>query len=110
MIYLCHHTSSCTATNVNNATPTDGQLLSWDNTNGYWKPITASGTGTVTSVTAGTGLTGGTITSAGTSSSHNNKMTLPTFKSFHAISKIDLSFCTSLAFFADILASVECLL
>ena len=52
--------------NVNNATPTDGQLLSWDNTNGYWKPITASGTGTVTSVTAGTGLTGGTITSAGT--------------------------------------------
>ena len=52
--------------NVNNATPTDGQLLSWDNTNGYWKPITASGTGTVTSVTAGTGLTGGTITAAGT--------------------------------------------
>ena len=52
--------------NVNNATPTDGQLLSWDNTNGYWKPITASGTGTVTSITAGTGLTGGTITRAGT--------------------------------------------
>jgi len=52
--------------NVNNATPTDGQLLSWDNTNSYWKPITASGTGTVTSVTGGTGLTGGTITGAGT--------------------------------------------
>ena len=29
--------------NVNNATPTDGQLLSWDNANSYWKPITASG-------------------------------------------------------------------
>jgi len=52
--------------NVNNATPTDGQLLSWDNANSYWKPITASGTGTVTSVIASTGLTGGTITASGT--------------------------------------------
>lgn len=53
--------------NVNGAaTPTDGQLLSWDNSNSYWTPITASGTGTVTSVVAGTGLTGGTITGAGT--------------------------------------------
>ena len=52
--------------NVNNATPTDGQLLSWDNANSYWKPITASGTGTVTSIVAGNGLTGGTITAAGT--------------------------------------------
>ena len=52
--------------NVNNATPTGGQLLGWDDSNNYWKPITASGTGTVTSITAGTGLTGGTITGAGT--------------------------------------------
>ena len=52
--------------NVNNATPLGGQLLSWDDSNNYWKPITASGTGTVTSVIAGTGLTGGTITGAGT--------------------------------------------
>ena len=52
--------------NVNNATPLGGQLLSWDDSNNYWKPITASGTGTVTSIIAGTGLTGGTITGAGT--------------------------------------------
>ena len=52
--------------NVNNATPLGGQLLSWDDSNNYWKPITASGTGTVTSVIGGTGLTGGTITGAGT--------------------------------------------
>jgi hypothetical protein len=51
---------------VHTVVPTDGQLLSWDNTNSYWKPITASGTGTVTSVVASTGLTGGTITGAGT--------------------------------------------
>ena len=51
---------------VHTVVPTDGQLLSWDNSNSYWKPITASGTGTVTSVVGGSGLTGGTITSAGT--------------------------------------------
>ena len=51
---------------VHTTVATDGQLLGWDNSNSYWKPITASGTGTVTSVVAGTGLTGGTITSAGT--------------------------------------------
>ena len=51
---------------VHTATPTDGQLLSWDNANSYWKPITATGTGTITSITAGTGLTGGTITASGT--------------------------------------------
>jgi hypothetical protein len=51
---------------VHTVVPTDGQLLSWDNSNSYWKPITASGTGTVTSVVAGSGLTGGTITGAGT--------------------------------------------
>lgn len=51
---------------VHTAAPTDGQLLSWDNLNNYWKPITASGTGTVTQVNAGNGLTGGAITASGT--------------------------------------------
>ena len=33
--------------NVNNASPTDGQVLTWDNSNSYWKPTTpASGGGT----------------------------------------------------------------
>ena len=31
---------------VNNATPTDGQVLTWDNSNPYWKPAAASGGGT----------------------------------------------------------------
>ena len=45
--------------------PSDGQVLTWDNANSYWKPSNA-GSGTVTSITAGTGLTGGTITASGT--------------------------------------------
>ena len=28
---------------VHDATPTDGQVLTWDNANSYWKPATASG-------------------------------------------------------------------
>ena len=53
--------------NVNSATPTDGQVLTWDNTNSYWKPApTGTGSGSVTSVDSGTGLTGGPITSSGT--------------------------------------------
>ena len=31
--------------NVHTTTPTDGQVLTWDNTNSYWKPATASGGG-----------------------------------------------------------------
>jgi hypothetical protein len=30
---------------VNSTTPTDGQVLTWDNANSYWKPATASGGG-----------------------------------------------------------------
>ena len=46
---------------VNNTSPTDGQALVWDNANSYWKPGTVGGGagGDITSVTAGTGLTGG---------------------------------------------------
>ncbi len=32
-----------TLADVNNATPTDGQVLTWDNSNSYWKPATPSG-------------------------------------------------------------------
>jgi hypothetical protein len=34
-----------TLADVNNATPTDGQVLTWDNSNSYWKPATPSGGG-----------------------------------------------------------------
>jgi hypothetical protein len=30
---------------VNNATPADGQVLTWDNANSYWKPATVSSSG-----------------------------------------------------------------
>ena len=36
--------------NVNNAAPTDGQVLTWDNANSYWKPATAGGGGGGTDV------------------------------------------------------------
>ena len=52
---------------VHTVVPTDGQLLSWDNSNSYWKPITASGTGTVTIIgtVTGTGTRTGTRTRTG---------------------------------------------
>ncbi len=63
--------------NVNSATPTDGQVLTWDNTNSYWKPApTGTGSGSVTSVDSGTGLTGGPITSSGTLSIDSTVATL----------------------------------
>ena len=40
---------------VNNATPTDGQVLTWDNSNSYWKPATASGGGGTFGLAANTG-------------------------------------------------------
>jgi hypothetical protein len=45
-------------------TPTNGQVLSWNGS--AWAPTASSGVGTVTSITAGTGLSGGAITSSGT--------------------------------------------
>ncbi|MGZ3770394.1 MAG: tail fiber domain-containing protein [Bdellovibrio sp.] len=51
----------------NNTACTNGQVLSWDNTNSRWACANdANSGGTVTSITAGTGLTGGTITGTGT--------------------------------------------
>ncbi|WP_374074442.1 tail fiber domain-containing protein [Bdellovibrio bacteriovorus] len=46
--------------------PTPGQVLSFNGTNWVAESLPASNPGTVTSVIAGTGLTGGTITSSGT--------------------------------------------
>ena len=47
--------------------PTNGQALAWNNSTQQWEPTSISaGSGTVTSITAGTGLTGGTITTSGT--------------------------------------------
>lgn len=49
---------------VSASAPTNGDVLSWDGT--AWTPTAAGGVGTVTNVAAGTGLTGGPITSSGT--------------------------------------------
>jgi len=46
--------------------PSNGQSLSYNSSTSKWVNATPSGSGTVTSITAGTGLTGGTITSSGT--------------------------------------------
>ncbi|GIL17505.1 MAG: hypothetical protein BroJett040_12560 [Oligoflexia bacterium] len=52
---------------ISTTPPTNGQALLYDATSGKWEPTTlGGGTGTVTSITAGTGLTGGTITTSGT--------------------------------------------
>ena len=52
---------------VNISSPTNGQALVYNHSTGKWEngTIQASG-GTVTSITAGTGLSGGTITGSGT--------------------------------------------
>ena len=47
-------------------TPSNGQSLSYNSSTSKWVNSTPSGSGTVTSITAGTGLSGGTITTTGT--------------------------------------------
>jgi hypothetical protein len=44
----------------------EGDILKWDAGLGQWYAAPGGGTGTVTSVTAGAGLSGGTITTSGT--------------------------------------------
>ena len=53
---------------VSATAPATGQVLEWNSGSSSWVPTTPSsgGTGTVTSVTAGAGLSGGTITTTGT--------------------------------------------
>ncbi|ASD63079.1 hypothetical protein B9G79_05600 [Bdellovibrio bacteriovorus] len=66
--------------NVAATTPTSGQVLRYNGTD--WVPATIpTGAGTVTSVAAGTGLTGGTITSTGTISLANTSVTAGTYGS-----------------------------
>jgi len=55
--------------NVSATAPIAGQVLSWSGA--AWIPAAVGGTGTVTSITAGTGLSGGTITTSGTISMPN---------------------------------------
>lgn len=51
---------------VNVTGVTDGQVLTYDSATELWGPISVTGTGTVTSVDTGVGLTGGPITTSGT--------------------------------------------
>ncbi len=54
---------------VSGTAPANGQVLTWNSSNNSWTPMniagTGGGSGTVTMVTAGTGLLGGTITTTG---------------------------------------------
>lgn len=52
---------------VASTAPSNGQALIWNNSLAQWEPTTLTGgTGTVTQVSSGTGLTGGPITTSGT--------------------------------------------
>ena len=63
-------TSLADLVDVSISNPTNGQVLKYNFTSGKWENAAESGggggTGTVTSITAGTGLSGGTITTMGT--------------------------------------------
>ena len=47
------------------SSPTDGQVLAWDNGNSRWAPSN-TGAGDITAVVAGTGLTGGATSGSAT--------------------------------------------
>lgn len=54
-------------TGISATAPLNGQGLIYNSTSGKWEPTTlGGGSGTVTSITAGSGLTGGSITTSGT--------------------------------------------
>ncbi len=58
--------SLASLSNVNNSTPADGQILTWDDSNSYWKPGTLAVTVSdiqVDNDTSTTALTGSTLTS-----------------------------------------------
>lgn len=59
--------------------PTNGQVLTWNGTSSTWRPTTVTGTGTVTQVSTGTGLSGGPITTTGTVSLANTTVTPGTY-------------------------------
>lgn len=62
-------TSLAGLTDVSINNPTNGQVLKYNSTSGKWENAAESGgggSGSVTSITAGTGLSGGTITTSGT--------------------------------------------
>lgn len=58
--------TSIQGTPVSTSSPIGGQVLQFNGTSDKWEPATVAGTGTVTSLSAGQGLLGGTITSSGT--------------------------------------------
>lgn len=62
--------------------PTNGQVLKYNTTTTQWEPSTDnSGSGTVTSIATGTGLTGGPITGSGTISIANTGVGAGTYNS-----------------------------
>lgn len=84
---------------------TSGQVLSTGGTAGNPSWAAAGGTGTVTEVVAGTGLSGGTITSTGTVSMTNTSMTIAghsvSLGGTQALASTDLSDTAALAYLAN---------
>lgn len=58
--------TSLQGTAISSTPPSSGQVLQFNSTSNQWESATVAGTGTVTSVSSGTGLLGGPITGAGT--------------------------------------------
>jgi hypothetical protein len=56
---------------VSATAPAAGQVLTWNSGSSTWAPANLPASGTVTSITAGTGLSGGVITGSGTISMPN---------------------------------------
>lgn len=66
----------------------DGQQLTWNNATKKWVLSVPGGTGTVTNVATGTGLSGGPITSTGTISLANTAVTVGTYGSTTSIPQV----------------------
>ena len=68
---LSENSSIKDLSDVAGTNPTNGQILIFNSTSGRYEPNNPTSGGTVTSITAGTGLSGGTITTSGTISITN---------------------------------------
>jgi hypothetical protein len=65
------------ASYASSLSPTSGQVLAWNGS--AWAPAASGGIGTVTSISTGTGLTGGPISSSGTISLATTAVTAGTY-------------------------------
>ena len=68
-------------THLNQSNPTSGHVLSWNGSDYSWVAQTTGNNGTVTSISTGTGLSGGPITASGTINLDNTSVTAGAYTS-----------------------------